>query len=316
MIYLNTYSCPLLMGLIKTKKSWDFLKFVKFLKMNHVYFIEFPIDYFAKKERKNFDYFLKVLKKNKIKFILDLEDFNIKSVIALKKISKIYDISIIRVKMSNFFGGNRFLVKNFYLIKKKFEYKLQKCSQILNNTKIKIAIENHQDLSSAELVNIIKKLNTKNFGINWDMGNSLATAETLKKFFNNIKKYIINVHAKDYKIILSDQGFFLKRTVAGTGVINFDDYIAYFKKKKINISIELAAHISRHCMVKHPLFRKEHKIKNLILKNFIREIDTLSSNENPLSEWQLYRSERKSINNEIFSLIRSYNYIRQIYEKS
>ena len=69
-------------------------------------------------------------------------------------------------------------------------------------------------------------------------------------------------------------------------------------------------------MVKHPLFKKEHKIKNLILKNFIREIDTLSSNENPLSEWQLYRSERKSINNEIFSLIRSYNYIRQIYEKS
>ena len=78
MIYLNTYSCPLLMGLIKNKKNWNFLQFVKFLKINHVYFIEFPIDYFAKKEKKKFEYFLKILKKNKIKFILDLEDFNIR----------------------------------------------------------------------------------------------------------------------------------------------------------------------------------------------------------------------------------------------
>ena len=78
----------------------------------------------------------------------------------------------------------------------------------------------------------------------------------------------------------------------------------------------MAAHISRHCLVKHPLFRKEHKIKNLILKNFIRKINTLSSDENPLSKWQLYRNERKSINNEIFSLIKSYNHIKHIYEKS
>ena len=79
---------------------------------------------------------------------------------------------------------------------------------ILEKNNCQIAIENHQDLSSLEIIEIIKNLKSKKIGINWDIGNSLATCETPDQFFKNTKKYILNVHCKNYKIILSDKGFF------------------------------------------------------------------------------------------------------------
>ena len=49
--------------------------------------------------------------------------------------------------MSNFFGGNRYKQKNLILLKK-FYKRFKTCSKTIKKTHLKIAIENHQDLSS------------------------------------------------------------------------------------------------------------------------------------------------------------------------
>ena len=82
--------------------------------------MEFPIDYFCKIENKKLDYYFKILASNQINTIIDLEDLNFTTLKKLADISKEFKFNIIRVKMSNFFGGNRYLIKNFYKIKHKF----------------------------------------------------------------------------------------------------------------------------------------------------------------------------------------------------
>ena len=222
MISLNTYSFGLAKGLARgSKKKMKFHDFVNFCLKNDIESIEFPLDFFSKIEKKNFESYFNILKKNKLKAIIDLEEFNSKNVKELVHIHKYFEFEIIRIKMSNFFGGNRYLVKNFNKKKLNFTKKIKKLIKIIDGTNIRFAIENHQDLNSKELIEIIKQTSVKKVGINWDIANSLATIETPDEFFRNAKNYIINVHSKDYKIIKSDKGFFLKRCVIGSGIVNF-----------------------------------------------------------------------------------------------
>ena len=214
MIALNTYSFGIGLGLAKgSKKLMNFKNFINFSKKNNINTLEFPLDYFIKKENKKIEYYFKLLKKNKFKTVVDLEELDPKIIKKLVTLSKVFDFKIIRIKMSNFFGGNRHLIKQFKVIQKKFVKDLKKSVEIIKNSKLKFAIENHQDLSSKEIISVIKKTSTEKVGINWDIANSLATIETPDEFFKNAKKYIINVHSKDYKVIKSSKGFFLKRCV-------------------------------------------------------------------------------------------------------
>ena len=68
----------------------------------------------------------------------------------------------------------------------------------LKDYQIKLAIENHQDLDSHDLVKIFDKLNSDYVGVNFDVGNALATLEYPMGFAKRIVDKIILVNLKDY----------------------------------------------------------------------------------------------------------------------
>jgi len=316
MISLNTYSFGIGMGLIKgIKKKLKFQDFINFSKRNHIYKLEFPIDFFLKKENKKIEFYFNLLKKSKMTPIIDLEELDEKIIKSLVKLSSIFDFEIIRIKMSNFFGGNRHDVKNFELTRIKFVKKLKKLIKIIEKSNLKFAIENHQDLNSNEIIKIIRKTSVKKVGINWDIANSLATIETPDEFFKKSKKFIINVHSKDYKVIESNKGFFLKRCTIGEGIVDFKKYIKYFKKKKINFSVELGAHISRHCHFKNKNFIKSHKLSKTKIQKFTKYLKEKSINENPYTEWELYKNVKKSYKTELNDVKKSIKFIKNLYAK-
>jgi len=311
MIALNTYSFAIRMGLLKNKKNlWNFLKFVKFCKKKKLKKIEFPIDYFSKFENKNFRYYFEILERYNLKAVIALENFRVKYIKNLLTISNDYDFEIIRIKMSNFFGGNRYKQKKFNITKKNFIKDLRLVSKIIKKTHLKIAIENHQDLSSKELIEIIRKLNCKNIGITWDIGNSLATCETPDQFFENSKKFIFNVHCKNYKIILSKEGFFLKRSKIHEGSINIKRYINFFKKNNLNLSLELAAHVNRHCDFNNEKFLQYHVAKGKKLKNFTKYLIKNSKNESPFSNWELFKNINLCAKKELIEFNHSLNELK------
>ena len=304
------------MGLVKknSRYVWDFNKFIDFTKKHNIKSIEFPIDYFSKKEKKKLVYFLEKLKKNKINFIIDVEKLDLSLFKKLSSLSHKYNIKLIRIKMSNFFGGNRHLIKNFDKIKLDFISNIKKILKFIKHTNIKLAIENHQDLNSSEIVEIIKKTSVKKVGLNWDMGNSLATGETLDDFFKNGRDYLLNVHGKDYDIVRSNKGFYLKRCILGSGVVNFKRYISFFKRKKINFSIELGAHYSRHCMFLDDKFLKAHKITKKRFKKFYNHISKNSTLQSPFTSWELNFDEKICFQNEIKDVKKSIFYIKKIFK--
>jgi L-ribulose-5-phosphate 3-epimerase UlaE len=316
MIALNTYSFGLGLGLAKgSKKTMNFKDFINFSKKNNIQILEFPIDYFLNKENQTIEYYLNLIKKAKFETIIDLEALNPKIIKKLSKLSEKYDLKIIRIKMSNFFGGNRHLIKNFYQTKIKFINELKKSIKIIKDSNLKFAIENHQDLNSEEIIDIIKKTSHTKVGINWDIANSLATIETPEEFFKNAKKYIINVHSKDYKIVKSNDGFYLKRCIIGQGVVDFKKFVNFFKTHNINFSIELGAHISRHCNFKNKQFIRSHKLSKNKIKKFEKYLKVKSIDENPFTDWELYGNSKKSYKTEVNDVKASINFVKELYAK-
>jgi Xylose isomerase-like TIM barrel. len=253
---LNLYSFGYSSGFIEDTKN-KFKKIsleelVEKSKKLHLGGIEFPFDRFFTLENLHEGIeFLNELDKKNVNFYLDLEHFDIhymeKIIPTLSKIG----ISSARIKMDQYgktiYGGNRYLSGSFQEAKEDFIEKLSSISHCLKEYSFTLAIENHQDLSSTELVQIIESLDTYYLGINWDIGNSISCLDTPESFYKNTKHLIKNVHLKDYQVFDSEKGIRLVRCPIGEGYVDFSEYLKliYNNQSIKSYSIELGAQITR-----------------------------------------------------------------------
>ena len=128
---------------------------------------------------------------------------------------------------------------------------LKEATAIAEKAGVNLAVENHQDLASEELLWLCESIGSAHFGITLDAGNPLATAEEPLDYFKRVAPYLKNVHLKDYCIYLSEEGYRLVRCPLGQGVIDFP---ALFKIlatacPNVTMSIELGALEARHIRV-------------------------------------------------------------------
>ncbi len=87
---------------------------------------------------------------------------------------------------------------------------------------LKVCVENHQDLTSAELIWLYEASGcSPAFGVTLDTGNPLAVAEDPVQYARAIAPLIGHVHLKDYTVHFAPEGYHLVRCKAGTGVIDF-----------------------------------------------------------------------------------------------
>jgi sugar phosphate isomerase/epimerase len=114
-----------------------------------------------------------------------------------------------------------------------------------------LAVENHQDLASEELLWLCESIASNQFGITLDTGNPLATAEEPVDFFRRMAPYVTNVHLKEYAIYSSEEGYRLVRKPLGQGVIPFPDLLRIFNdvNPNVTLSIEHGALEARHVRV-------------------------------------------------------------------
>lgn len=128
---------------------------------------------------------------------------------------------------------------------------LSAATQVAERVGVNLAVENHQDLASEELLWLCDSIGSARFGITLDAGNPLATAEEPIDFFRRIGPHIKNVHLKDYWIFLSDEGYRLVRSPLGQGVIDFPQLFAILAEccPEVTMSLELGALEARHIRV-------------------------------------------------------------------
>ena len=80
-----------------------------------------------------------------------------------------------------------------------------------------LAIENHQDFGSDELVAFCET--TRGVGICFDTGNTFPVAEAPLDFTRRIAAHVRHVHLKDYRVQFTDEGYRLVRCAIGDGAV-------------------------------------------------------------------------------------------------
>ena len=110
-----------------------------------------------------------------------------------------------------------------------------------------LAIENHQDFGSEELLAIAEE-SGENVGVVLDTGNPFAVAEDPVEFTRRAAHRIRHVHLKDYRAQFTDEGYRLVRCAFGDGCVPFPEIAAALAPQgsSITASIELAALDARH----------------------------------------------------------------------
>ncbi|MEI6232811.1 MAG: TIM barrel protein [Planctomycetota bacterium] len=85
---------------------------------------------------------------------------------------------------------------------------------------IDVTIEDHQDLTSAELVEICGEAGP-NVGICFDTGNPLSVGEEPVHFARTVAPLVRHLHLKDYRVYWTADGYRLARCPIGEGVVPF-----------------------------------------------------------------------------------------------
>lgn len=87
-----------------------------------------------------------------------------------------------------------------------------------------IAIENHQDFTSAELMELCEEAG-ECVGITLDTGNALAVAEAPVAFAQTVAARVRHVHLKDYRVQVTDEGYRLVRCAIGDGAVPLPELV-------------------------------------------------------------------------------------------
>ncbi len=128
---------------------------------------------------------------------------------------------------------------------------LREATAIAERAGVNLAVENHQDLASEELLWLSKSIGSQRFGITLDTGSTLATAEEPVDFARRVAPYVLNVHLKDYQVYMCNEGYRLVRCPLGQGVVDFPALFNILSEAcpHVSMSIELGALQARHVRV-------------------------------------------------------------------
>ncbi|HEY3439167.1 MAG TPA: sugar phosphate isomerase/epimerase family protein [Paludibaculum sp.] len=116
-----------------------------------------------------------------------------------------------------------------------------------------LAIENHQDFGSQELLDFCVE-SGPNVGICIDTGNPLAVGEAPLEFARRVAPLVRHVHLKDYNAQWTDEGYRLVRCAIGDGAVPFQELATILAQHHptLTASLEPGALEARHVRLFRP----------------------------------------------------------------
>lgn len=111
---------------------------------------------------------------------------------------------------------------------------------------IGLAIENHQDLTTRELLHLLELVESRWVGICFDTGNPLALLEDPLEAAQAFGALVKTVHLKDYEIVARPDGFSLLCCPLGEGVVDLPAIIAHLHQAAPEASLNIETYLGRH----------------------------------------------------------------------
>jgi sugar phosphate isomerase/epimerase len=140
-------------------------------------------------------------------------------------------------------SGRRY--ENFDSIKAFEEFKdtsiksIQRAEAVVRKHKVKLAMENHKDWRSDEMVGILKGIDSEWVGVTLDTGNNIALLEDPMKVVENLAPYAFSVHLKDMGIEEYKDGFLLSEVNLGEGFLDIGGIISKIRQHNPDIRFNL-----------------------------------------------------------------------------
>lgn len=113
---------------------------------------------------------------------------------------------------------------------------------------VTVAVENHQDLTSDELLRILAEVGGDHIGVAFDPVNAYTVAEDPFTALARLAPHIRTIHLSDYKAFPSREGWRLVRCALGEGDLNLRRLIGMITSlvPAVPCQIELVSHSARH----------------------------------------------------------------------
>ena len=122
---------------------------------------------------------------------------------------------------------------------------LKEAAPLAGEFGLSLAIEDHQDFTSAELVELCESTSS-NVGVCLDTGNALSVGEDPVEFAKTVAGCAKHVHLKDYQVQWTSEGYRLIRCAIGDGAIPFEAIVEVFKDRPATMALEIGALCARH----------------------------------------------------------------------
>jgi 3-oxoisoapionate decarboxylase len=168
--------------------------------------------------------------------------------------ARLLDAKVIRLGLSPVLEGSRTTwgTKWFEL-----QHQIREClaqhAPIAESEGRILAIENHQDFGSQELVDFCHTFG-KGLGITLDTGNTFPVAEAPMDFVRRVSAHVRHVHFKDYRVQFTDEGYRLVRCAIGDGAVPMQAILAELAHhhEHMNAVLEPGALEARHIRYLNP----------------------------------------------------------------
>ena len=110
---------------------------------------------------------------------------------------------------------------------------------VVEKYEVRMAVENHKDLRSPELLELIHKLDSPLVGVCLDTGNSIALLETPQETVELLAPRAFSTHIKDMGVEEYADGFRLAEVPLGTGFLDLSGIVTALRKARPEIRLNL-----------------------------------------------------------------------------
>jgi sugar phosphate isomerase/epimerase len=169
---------------------------------------------------------------------------------ALIRIARALGADTLRLTLSHVLEGDRGRLGpgGWLRLREESTARLREWRPVAEECGVRLALENHQDAGSDDLLWLCEQVGGDSIGVTLDTGNPLAVGEEPLEFARRVAPVLYNVHLKDYTVHRTPSGYRLVRCALGAGVIDFPALIALLEREASTAhrSIELAANQARH----------------------------------------------------------------------
>jgi hypothetical protein len=113
---------------------------------------------------------------------------------------------------------------------------------VLRKHRLKVAVENHKDHTTEELISLMRGISSEWIGVLVDTGNNMALLDEPHGAVEALAPFALSVHLKDMAVQACDDGFLLSETPLGTGMLDLPRMVATLRKANpaIVINLEMA----------------------------------------------------------------------------